>query len=260
MSAKTKVFLEQIVPKVRAMWSADGVPPAVNAVRTALDGGDATRLEFGISLVAAERGINCALLDTQPAEIRALVSDPRSPDGRIPLDPLLWGLLPEGVLSSALLGLEAVAKGVIALQAELERRVGAERDRADAVAAACDTRIAVALAATLAAELRYNGQDAEHERDTRDLRNELAAAKAEIARLSSGPSNELMTLTTVVSETGDAVRGVEVRLDRVEKQLRGAGPATLAAATPKAARSQPRPSALGHPKAARKHPKQAKSA
>lgn len=102
MGAGAKFSLEQIITAVRALWANDGTPPLPNAVRKKLGGGDPDRLQFGISLVCVEYGINSAFLDGQPAEIRALVTDPRGPNGMLPLDPVTRDLLPDGALAGAL--------------------------------------------------------------------------------------------------------------------------------------------------------------
>ena len=141
------------------------------------------------------------MLDSQSTDIRALVTDPRGPDGLLPLDPLTCERLPEGVLARALTQLRAVADAPVADQRELERRVALERARADDIARACEVRVTAALAAQLSAEQRYDQQDAEHERSTRELREQLAAAQDALRRQTGGASTELTTLTTAVAET-----------------------------------------------------------
>jgi hypothetical protein len=217
MSAGAKFSLEQIITAVRALWAKAGTPPLPNAVRNALGGGDPNRLEFGISLVGVEYGINCAFLDAQPAEIRALVTDPRGPNGMLPLDPVTRDLLPEGALAGALSQLRAVVTARANDQRELERRVAIERARADAVAAQCEARVSAALAAQLGAEQRLANQDAEHERDTRELRERLAAADERVRILEQGAPPEVVALTDAVTRTGEAVDAVSKRLKQVER-------------------------------------------
>ena len=135
------------------------------------------------------------MLDSQSTDIRALVTDPRGPDGLLPLDPLTCERLPEGVLASALTRLRAVADARVADQRELERA------RADDIARACEVRVTAALAAQLSAEQRYDQQDAGHERSSRELREQLAAAQKALRRQTGGASTELTTLTTAVAET-----------------------------------------------------------
>ena len=218
MAPDPKFTLAAIIAKVREVWIETGAMPAVHAVRRRVGGGDADRIELGISLVGAEHGINCAALDAQPAEIRALVTDPRGPTGIIPLDPLTRALIPEGVLAGAIALLKSVAAARALDERELERRVGLERARADAIANACETRITAALAAQLSAEQRYANQDATHERSTRELRAELAAAQ-ETIRLRTEDASALSSLTQAVTETCTEVRDVAGRLDKVERTL-----------------------------------------
>jgi|GEM_PF-3309485 hypothetical protein len=218
--AKAATFtLETIVEKVRALWQKAGAPPSVAAARKEVTGGDADRIEMGISLVGVEYGINCRMLDGMPAEIRALVTDPRGPNGLLPLDPLTRELIPEGVVAGALTMIRGMANARKADQEELERRVGVERERADVVAAACEARVSAALAAQLGAERRYAQQDAEHERDTRELREQLAAAQERIRLLELDSNGELATLTTAVTVTGDAVATMSTRLTSVEEDV-----------------------------------------
>jgi hypothetical protein len=217
MSAGAKFSLEQIITAVRALWAEAGIPPLPNAVRKKLGGGDPNRLEFGISLVGVEYGINCAFLDGQPAEIRALVVDPRGPNGMLPLDPLTRELLPEGALAGALTQLRAIATARENDQRELEHRVAIERARADAVAVQCEARITAALAAQLSAEQLHARQDAAHERDTRDLREQLATALERVRILEQGAPPEVVALTDAVTKTGAAVNAVSQRLKQVER-------------------------------------------
>lgn len=217
---KTATFtLETILAKVRELWQEDGGPPTVAAARKRVTGGDADRIQLGISLVGAEYGINCRILDDLPAEIRALVTDPRGPNGLLPLDPLTRELVPEGGVEGALTMIRGMANARKADQEELQRRVGVERERADVIAAACEARVSAALAAQLGAERRYAEQDAEHERDTRELREQLAAAQERIRMLELDSNGELATLTTAVTVTGDAVATMSTRLTSVEEDV-----------------------------------------
>jgi hypothetical protein len=211
--------LETIVEKVRALWQKAGAPPSVAAARKEVTGGDADRIEMGISLVGVEYGINCRMLDGMPAEIRALVLDPRGPNGLLPLDPLTRDLVPEGVVAGALALIRSVIEARKADQVEFERRVGLERARADSVAVACEARVTAAVAAQMGAERRYAAQDAEHERETRDLRAQLAAAEERTRLLEVSATGELATLTTVVTATGDAVATMSSRLTIVEQDV-----------------------------------------
>lgn len=62
-------------------------------------------------------------------------------------------------------------------------------------------------------------QDAEHQRETRDLRAQLAAAEERIRLLEVSATGELATLTTVVTATGDAVATMSNRLTSVEQDV-----------------------------------------
>ncbi len=229
MAAPAKFTLEQIIVAARTVWIETGAMPSVNAVRQRLSGGDADRIEFGISLVGVESGVNCAVLDAQPAEVRVLVTDPRGPNGVLPLDALTSAQIPEGVLAGAITLVKAVAQTRAADQRELERRVGLERDRADTIARACEMRIAAALAAQLSAEQRYAHQDAEHERNTRALRDQLAASLERVRVLEQSAPEEFVMLTNAITRTGDAVNGVSDRLANVERLVRPTASATRAA-------------------------------
>lgn len=229
MAPSPKFTMEQIINAVRALWSENGAAPLPNTVRTRVGGGDPDRLEAGISLVGVEYGIDCAYLDRQPAEIRALVTDPRGPTGLLPLDPLTRELLPEGALTGALTILRAVAAARSTDQTELERRVHLERTRADVVAESCERRVTAALAAQLSAEQRYASQDAEHERNTRELRDQLAASQERVRVLEQDAPKELVTLTNAITKTGDAVNDLSNRLAKVERTVRPAASAPRAA-------------------------------
>ena len=91
----------------------------------------------------------------------------------------------------------------------------------------------------LSAEQRYDQQDAEHERSTRELREQLAAAQDALRMQTEGALTELSTLTTAVTETRDTVQDVATRLGKVERRL-AASPAT-AAAVPVVATSKAKP-------------------
>ena len=123
-----------------------------------------------------------------------------------------------------------------------------ERARADDIARACEVRVTAALAAQLSAEQRYDQQDAEHERSTRELREQLAAAQDALQRQTGGASTELTTLTTAVAETRDTVQDVATRLGKAERRL-AASPAT-AAGVPVVATSKVKPPKSKKPRAA----------
>lgn len=221
MAPSPKVTLEQIVAVVRALWSETGAAPLTNTVRTRLGNvGAPDRLELGISLVGTEYGINCSFLDRQPAEIRALVIDPRGPNGLLPLDPLTRERVPEGVLAGALAMLRGSAEARRADEAELERRVALERHRADAVAESCERRVTAALAAQLSAEQRYANQEADHLRDTLALREQLAAAVERLRVLEQESSPTFVALADAVVATGEVVQGMSHRLTQVERLVR----------------------------------------
>ena len=188
-----------------------------------------------------------AMLDSQSTDIRALVTDPRGPDGLLPLDPLTCERLPEGVLARALTQLRAVADAPVADQRELERRVALERARADDIARACEVRVTAALATQLSAEQRYDQQDAKHERSTPNCESSWRRRRTRFV-CRPGAHRRNSRRSPLQWRRRDTVQDVATRLGKVERRL-AASPAT-AAGVPVVATSKAKPPKSKKPRAA----------
>lgn len=82
MPAQTKHDWNDLLTATRlARKAAGGKRPSVNAVSKAAGGGSTKRIEQAITAVEIENGFQLALLDTLPADLRALIKDPRDEMG-----------------------------------------------------------------------------------------------------------------------------------------------------------------------------------
>lgn len=217
-----------MAPKPRHEW-----PAVINAVRTCrevagntaptrhaveqlLGGGDATRINVGIRAVDAEYGFHPEFLDTLSPEVRALVTDPRKPGGRLAVPPVMAATLPEPYLAALITITGAITQTLEDGATNAAVLVDDFRKRAD-------ERVATAEAAVAYHVKTIRARD----KELASLREQLATAKRRADRAEAA--------CTAYKNGKRAVAGLEAKVDDLAEAVKTRGTTATTAATKKRA-------------------------
>lgn len=202
MAAKQKFSWSEIVNTVRTCREVAGhTAPSRNAVEQLLGGGDPTRITVAIRAVEAEYGFHPEFLDTLTPELRALVTDPRQPGGRLAVPAIMSTDLPEDFTSLLITMtgtlqqiLDQTATNAAVLVADYNKR--ADERVAKAEGAVADTTKALKKA----------------EKEGADLRQKLAAAERRAERAEAA--------CTAYKNGKRAVAGLEAKFEDLTEAMK----------------------------------------